>query len=288
MLSKDLFKQLQEINHRPKPFEFYTAANLWNDPYVSKKMLEAHLNPDFEPASRKKEFIDKSVKWIVKHFNISNKTKICDFGCGPGLYTTQFALICADVTGIDFSERSINYAKQIAEQKNIQVNYVNQDYLKFETDKKYNLITMIYCDFCALNDGQREKLLRKFHNLLADDGFLFFDVYSTNHFDAMEEKNTFDRSSHENFWSDFWSENPYYVFTNTFKYDDKKLLLDKYVIIEKTYTRQIFNWIKCYNIETITKELQQNGFNVIEHYSNVAGKSFDESLNEIAIVAKKD
>jgi len=41
-----MFDQLEEINSRPKPFEFYTAEKLWTDEYTSKKMLDYHLNDD--------------------------------------------------------------------------------------------------------------------------------------------------------------------------------------------------------------------------------------------------
>ncbi len=56
--------------------------------------------------------LTSSLKWIVSHFGIGVNTIIADFGCGPGLYITQFADKNADVTGIDFSERSIRYAKE--------------------------------------------------------------------------------------------------------------------------------------------------------------------------------
>ncbi len=36
---KDVFAQLEEINSRPEPFEFYTAADLWTDEHTSKQML---------------------------------------------------------------------------------------------------------------------------------------------------------------------------------------------------------------------------------------------------------
>lgn len=118
MFSRDLFENLKDFTNKPKPFEFYTAAQLWNDPYVSKKMLEAHLDPDL-PASRSKEFINNSINWIIDHFKINKDSKICDFGCGPGFYTTPLALTGADITGIDFSERSIKHAKKVAEEKNL-------------------------------------------------------------------------------------------------------------------------------------------------------------------------
>ena len=39
-----MFDKLVEINSRPKPFQYYTAGDLWTDEHTSKKMLEYHLN----------------------------------------------------------------------------------------------------------------------------------------------------------------------------------------------------------------------------------------------------
>ena len=127
------------------------------------KMLEYHLNESVDLSSRNKDFIDNSVKWIVSHFNINENSKIIDFGCGPGLYTTQFAEKSAKTSGIDFSERSIHHAKNIAASKSLDINYFYQNYLEFETNEKYDLITMIFCDFCALTDitGNKLRLTRQ-------------------------------------------------------------------------------------------------------------------------------
>ncbi|WP_339219790.1 hypothetical protein [Paenibacillus sp. FSL H8-0332] len=38
----------------------------WNDGHISKQMLEAHLNPDWEAASRRHSDIDCSVKWLSR------------------------------------------------------------------------------------------------------------------------------------------------------------------------------------------------------------------------------
>jgi len=124
-------KRLEEINSRPAPFQFYTADELWTDEYTSKKMLEYHLNESLDLSSRNKDFIDRSVSWIVSHFRVDANTSIADFGCGPTLYTTQFAGKSADVTGVDFSERSIRYAKEVAAQEGLNINYFQQNYLVF-------------------------------------------------------------------------------------------------------------------------------------------------------------
>ena len=138
-----MFKELKEINSRPTPFQFYTADELWANEHTSKQMLEYHLNEAVDVSSRNKSFIERSVEWIVSHFGVEDKTTIADFGCGPGLYTTRLAERGATVTGIDFSENSLKYAKQVAEQQGLRINYVHTNYLDFETTHRFDLITMI-------------------------------------------------------------------------------------------------------------------------------------------------
>ena len=104
-----MFNELKQMNEKPKPFEIYTAEELWTDEYTSKQMLNYHLNEDIDLSSRNRKFIEKSVEWILTHFSVNDNTRMMDFGCGPGLYTQRFANTGAKVTGIDFSKSSINW-----------------------------------------------------------------------------------------------------------------------------------------------------------------------------------
>jgi len=196
-----MFRELKEINTRPTPFQFYTAAELWTNEHTSKQMLKYHLNEEIDAASRNPGFIDKSVDWITSHFKINNKTEIADFGCGPGLYTTRLAEKGAKVTGIDFSENSINYAKKLAEEKGLDVNYVIANYLDFETTDRFDLIIMIMCDFCALSPEQRKIMLSKFYSLLKPGGAVLLDVYSFNSFNEKEESANYKLNQLNVFWS---------------------------------------------------------------------------------------
>jgi SAM-dependent methyltransferase len=278
-----MFKRLKEINSRPEPFQFYTANALWTDEHTSQMMLEYHLDDSNELASRKKDFINRSFQWIVSHFGVDSHTRIADFGCGPGLYTTLFAERNADVTGIDFSKRSIRYAKETAVRKSLNIDYVCQDYLEFETEKRFDLITMIMCDFCALCPIQREKLITRFHRLLNAGGSVLLDVYSLNAFDQREEVSTYEHNQ----LNGFWSREDYYGFLNTFKYDEEKVILDKYTIVDETHTQTVYNWLQYFSPETLRKEFEENGFNIQEFYSDVAGKAFNSKSTEFAIVARK-
>ncbi len=278
-----LFDKLEGIVKKPKPFEHYTSPQLWNDPHISKSMLDAHLDPDHDVASFRKEFIDKAVNWMTSRFKLSKESRICDFGCGPGLWTTRFAELGATVTGIDLSERSIRYAQETAQKKNLTIRYILQDYLQLSMDEQFDLIIMISYDFSVLSSDQRETLLHIFHTLLSENGTVLLDASSLEAFNDASEKADHEYSS----VGGFWSSEPYHLFTSSFKYERENLLCDKYAVIEKEREFTIYIWNQCYSVESLRKVFEENGFQIIEVLSDVSGKPFRVDSRRIAIVAMK-
>lgn len=278
-----MFDALEEINTRPKPFEFYIANDLWTDPHISEQMLSYHLDGDNDTTSRNFGFIDRSVEWITSHFQIGLGKCVADFGCGPGLYTTRLARQQADVTGIDFSKRSIKYAQGVAAKEALEVDYVNQNYLAYETEKRFDLCLMITCDFCVLSPDQRKSLLNKFYTLLKPGGYVLLDVHSLAHFKAQRERTVYENHP----VGGFWSPAAHYSFLNRFKYKAEKVVLDKYTLVEQKRTRTIYNWFQCFSADSLATEFLASGFQVEKLYSDVAGASFDSDCKEFAIVVKK-
>ena len=204
-----------DIDVRPEPFEFYTAEDLWTDQHTSAQMLEYHLNPDVDLSSRNHAFIDKSVHWIAEHFGVGAGMHIADFGCGPGLYANKLAERGASVTGIDFSPNSLAYAKKTAEDQELKVNYVIKNYLEFQTEQRFDLILMIFCDFCALGPDQRHTLLCKLRNYLKPEGQILLDVHSNAAFADFQATTSFERNQ----LNGFWSAEDYFGFQVGFKYE---------------------------------------------------------------------
>jgi len=278
-----MFEEMEAINERPEPFQFYTASDLWADEHTSRQMLSFHLNEEIDVSSRNAKFINRSVEWIESVFNIGTDSKIADFGCGPGLYATRLAKRGANVTGIDFSGRSIGYAKEIAAREQLNINYVEQNYLEFETEDQFDLVLMIMCDFCALSPTQRKGILSKFHRILKPGGSVLLDVYSLSAFEQREETATYE----VNQFNGFWSPNKYYGFVNTFKFDKEKVVLDKYTIVEAERTRTVYNWLQYFAPKELEKEFLEEGFSVEKIYSDVAGTPYNLKSNEFAVIAKR-
>lgn len=278
-----MFEELQQINKRPEPFKFYTAEGLWDDDHISKQMLGFHLDGSNDLATRNNEFRNRTIQWILSKFNVGTGTSICDLGCGPGLYAVPFAEAGAEVVGVDFSRSSIEYAKKTAEKRILKIKYLLQNYLEFEPDKKFDLVTMINYDFCPLSPAQRKQLLRIIGECLADDGAFLFDIFSLEYFNGTEEGSTYE------FFPEggFWSASPHYIFNNTFKYPDDNLILSKHTIVEESRNREIYNWLQCFDLLSIKNELEASGFAIYEYFSNIAGDAYIEDSTEIAIIARK-
>ena len=254
----------------------------WNDEHISKHMLAAHLNPDFDGASRKLCFIDQSVKWISEIIPFYDYPRLLDIGCGPGLYAERFCKTGYKVTGIDFSKRSIEYAKNSANKQGLDITYVYQDYLKMDYSNVFDLATFIYCDYGALSTENRAIILRKIHHSLKVGGKLVLDVFSMVKYDDFEEMKTW--NIHEN--GGFWSAKKYLSLKAQYKYSDN-VTLEQTAVITDSDIKEYCIWNFCFTLETLMREANEAGFHNFTAFSDVTGKVYTENNPTIAVVLEK-
>jgi cyclopropane fatty-acyl-phospholipid synthase-like methyltransferase len=283
MESASVYLFLESVHSKPGPFSVYTASELWTDEHTSEQMLAYHLNGEVDVSSRKTEVIDNSVRWMTEHFDLTSNNRVIDFGCGPGLYTSRLARIGAEVHGIDFSSRSIGYARAQAKRENLGVTYIEADYLDHQPEGKFDLVIMIMCDYCALSPMQRAAMLAKFQGLLTEQGRIMLDVYSLKAFADKQEGSFCERNQ----LNGFWSKHPYFGFVTSFKYDDEKVGLDKYTIVEENRQRTIYNWLQYFTPESLEQEADAAGLYIDEVYGDVAGNPYDANATEFAVVMKR-
>lgn len=279
----DLFATLQSLNTRPKPFEVDTAAEIWTNPHTSARMLEFHLDPRVDAASKKPEDIDRCIAWIGETFQVGESSRVADFGCGPGLYASRLAQLGARVTGIDLSWRSLEYARAQAERQDHDIEYVEGDYLEFESEESFDVILMVQCDFCGHAPQTRQRLLRKFAGLLKPSGVLLLDVYSLAAFDLRREVSGYEK----NLLDGIWSPHPYYGFLNSFKYPAEKLALDQYTIVEPSGIKTIYNWFQSFSPETLAQEFSECGLEIHETYGDLTGTAYGKTKTEFAVAARR-
>jgi cyclopropane fatty-acyl-phospholipid synthase-like methyltransferase len=275
-----IYQSLREINRRPTCFERTTAADLWTDEHISSRMLALHLDGSVDVSSRRTDFLDRSAAWMIDRFGLGPGKAVVDFGCGPGLYTSRLAASGAAVTGIDFSERSIRYARALAQRQGLSIEHIQADYLRFEPEGIFDLITMIMGDYCALSPDQRSLMLDKFRAHLRPGGNILFDVYSLAALGAREETASYGPGLQDG----FWSPHPYFGFLNTFRYESARVVLDKYTIVEEARTRTVYNWLQYFDRQSLAAEAESCDLVVEEVLGDVAGASYDPTSHEFAVV----
>lgn len=278
-----MYHLLSQIMKKPELYTFYTAEALWNDPYISQQMLKCHLNPDTDLASRNPKFIDASVNFLEKRFHITKDSAVIDFGCGPGLYTARLAGGGCKVCGLDFSRSSIEYTRAEAIRLGLDIEYLEKNYLDYNPPKTFDLATIIYYDYCVLNDAQRQKLLSNMKGSIKDSGYIFMDVCTDQLYKQVQENTSLEYFDQPGFWSD----QPHYVITSVFRYDDRRVSLHKYTIVEENRTLSIYNWHRYFTLEELRQELMYSGLIITEVYSDVIGTPYDPLSEGMAVIVQK-
>ncbi|GAK82687.1 hypothetical protein JCM19238_230 [Vibrio ponticus] len=275
-----MFKKLEQATVKPTVWSQYTADVLWTDAHIAQQMLSYHLNPDIEAASRSFAFIDQSVAWLISEANLDANSKTIDFGCGPGLYTQRLKSHgIGTVVGLDFSSNSLNYATQQAQSANLDIEYHLGNYLDYSDTRKFDLISLVMCDFCALNPTQRSQLLAKFKTLLEPNGTIALDVYTTTRFAKQVESVNVEKNS----MFGFWSAQDYWCIKSSFNYHPEAVTLDQYVICQDESEWRVYNWLQHFNLEMLSEELAAHDLVIKASYADLKGSPFIDG-DEMAVL----
>jgi len=231
------------------------TANMWVDEHIANQLLEAHLSQDTDLASRKEGTIESTIQWILTQVP-GNSLKILDLGCGPGLYTERLAEKGHDVTGMDFSSNSIRYARESAHRKKLNIAYIQQDYLELDEESRYDLILMIFLDFCVLPPNDRTKLLKRIYRALEPGGTFLFDVLNVHHSLGGSESKDWQMAE-----QGFWRSSPYLVLSETFQYEEEKVLLNQHAVMGEDESVDVYRfWRHTFSHDDIKLLLTERGF----------------------------
>lgn len=269
-------RRMNIINKKPEVFK-KTKASIWTDPYIQKNLLEAHLNPSSDAASRNKESIETVVAFIDRQ--IKPNSKILDLGCGPGLYAESLTQKGHTVTGIDFNKKVIEYAIQ----QNESIEYIEGDYIKNFPHGQYDAIIMIYCDMGTHSDDDRDILLNNCFHSLKEGGKIIFDVFNEDIIKDKQEGSDWEYTS----GGGFWAENEYLLLSQTFHYPEKNAFAYQYNLIQGESVKHFIIWDRYYTQDEITNVLRHVGFKNMRVKHKLLESNDFTSNNEMFVIAEK-
>lgn len=146
---------LKTIREDGKGMDIHYFTRLWNEGKAAKasgksfwdnradefNKLVCQCTPD--------ERIRKIVEFLSQNGLLTKNSSVLDIGCGPGRFAAEFAKKSTDVTGLDISDKMLDYALKNAEAENltnVSFKNLNWDEVNLEEygwKKKFDLVAAI-------------------------------------------------------------------------------------------------------------------------------------------------
>jgi SAM-dependent methyltransferase len=187
------------------------------------------------------------------------------------------------VTGIDFSRRSIDYARVKAKRDRHNIDYICADFFDIDYEGAFDAVIQVYGEICTFSDEKRDELLSLVHRALKDNGIFIFDV-STRKLRMREGlKNKWYLSE-----GGFWRPGRHLVLEEGFDYPENDTWLNQYIIVDEDGTVKVYRlWLHDYSFETINRTLEKSGFKVEQAWNSLSGELYRKGGDWIAIAARK-
>lgn len=170
-------KLIDFINRAVPPEPWIDGENIpWHEPGFSERMLKEHLNSEHDAASRRPKLIDEQVRWLHEEVLGGKPTRILDFGCGPGLYAVRLAKLGHEVTGVDISPASLEYARKQCAENGLSCDFIQADFRSVELDGEFGLVMQIFGELNIFRRSHAAEIVQKCSSTLAVGGRVVLEV----------------------------------------------------------------------------------------------------------------
>jgi SAM-dependent methyltransferase len=167
------------INRQTPPIPWAEGEKIpWNDPAFSARMLHEHLSQEHNAASRRLAIIDEHVSWIHSEILRRRPVKVVDLCCGPGLYTGRLAELGHQCLGIDYAPASIAYARQKAEEGQLDCRYIEADVRDASFASGNGLVMMVHGELNVFRAEETRTILNKARDSLVEGGRIVLEVHA--------------------------------------------------------------------------------------------------------------
>ncbi len=158
----------------------------WNDPAFSRRMLDIHLDPDTDMASRRPDVIRRHVEWLLGQLDGLSPGgdtgwNVLDVGCGPGLYCAELARRGHRAAGFDFAPSPLRWARATAQAEKLACTYLEADLTDLPPDlgermgAPFDAVTFWYGEFHSFPPDVTAAFMKQLAALLRPGGLFVLE-----------------------------------------------------------------------------------------------------------------
>ncbi len=127
------------------------------------------------------ERADKEVSMLVSLLRLDKTMAILDLACGFGRHTNRLAALGHTMTGVDLSPGFLDIARRDALQRNVTVDYHQEDMREITIDNQFDRVMIVFTAFGYFSDEDNLKVLANAQRALKPGGLLIFDTLNRDH-----------------------------------------------------------------------------------------------------------
>jgi len=283
---KDTVKLLDVLKRTVPPVPWEEGEKIpWHDPAFSERMLDEHLSPAHDAASRRAQKIEAQVEWIHSTLLSGRPTKILDLGCGPGLYTSRLAGMGHECVGIDYSPASIAYARRCAEEEDLTCTYVKQDIRNADFGMGYGLVMLIFGEFNVFRPCDAQAIVSKTYAALNAGGSFVLEPHTP----ATVEEAGKAPSSWRTAQKGLFSDRPHLCLEESFWDSESRAATTRYWIVDGATgdVTRYASTMQAYTDQQYRSLLAEAGFTDIRFFPSLTGVEDESQAGLMAIVSRK-
>jgi len=213
-------------------------------------------------------FIDALLKYLSPQKGVN----FLDLACGKGRHSIYLNSNGFDVTGIDLSQNSIEFAKQ---HSSATLDFIVHDMRKPLPEKSFDYILNLFTSFGYFEDPEDDKLvLEMVKNSLKPGGIFVIDYFNFG-------------KTHVNFGNSFTKTIDSIQFDIS-KYIDNGRIIKKIEVTHQAKKMVFEEHVRIYSLNEFKQLLSQQGLTIIDTFGNYALEPFDEHVSERMILIAKN
>lgn len=182
----------------------------WSDPAFSRRLLDVHLDPGTNMATRAPEIVRAHVDWLLgqlaERAGTAGPWRVLDVGCGPGLYLHELAARGHGGCGFDFAPAPLRWARDHAAANGLDTLFLEADLNALPDDfaarsgAPFDAVTFWFGEFHAFRPEQVRAFLPRLSALLRPGGLFLLEYQPWDLF-VKEDATTWSAVDESPFWA---------------------------------------------------------------------------------------
>jgi SAM-dependent methyltransferase len=226
--------------------------------------------------SERKLLAVQEVEQIVTLLKLQPGAKICDLCCGPGRHSLELARLGYDVTGVDRTGLFIEQAKTKANERGLNIRFVQDDMRNFCEPNVFDAVINIFTSFGYFEEAADDKkVLENVYKSLKEDGKFLVDIVG---------KEVLARIFQDKRW---YEEEGTIILEEAKLSEDWSSIENRWIIIKDNKQDEFRFALRLYSATQLSELLKSCGFGKVEIHGDLSGSPYDQTAKRLVVVAHK-